>query len=63
MLPQEVYRRVLDHDWRLTTEFSDRELTCQHAGAPRVHRARGSAARGRALYAERGSLQRFVRRH
>ncbi len=47
---------------RLTTQLSDGEMPSQHAGAPALVCAFGSAARGRALYAERRSLQRRVRR-
>ena len=48
---------------RLTTQLSDGVLTFQHAGAPALVCALGPAARGRALYAKRRSLQRRVRRH
>src|SRR5690606_32860998 len=47
---------------RLTTQLSDGAMTSQHAGAPTLVCALGSAARGRALYAKRRSLQRRVRR-
>ena len=47
---------------RLTTQLSDGEMTSQHAGAPALVCALHSAARGRALYAKRRSLQRRVRR-
>ena len=50
------------HECRLTTKLSDGEMTYQHAGAPALVCALGSAARGRALYANRRSLQRLVRR-
>src|SRR5690606_33101650 len=48
---------------RLTTKLSDGAPTFQHAGAPALVCALGSAARGRALYASRRSLQRRVSRH
>src|SRR5690606_15924893 len=47
---------------RLTTQLSDGAPASQHAGAPALGCALGSAARGRALYANRRSLQRRVRR-
>ena len=47
---------------RLTTKLSDGEMTWKHAGAEALVCALRSAARGRALYAERRSLQRRVRR-
>jgi hypothetical protein len=47
---------------RLTTKLSDGALTLQHAGAPLLRRAGGRIARGRALYSNRRSLQRLVRR-
>src|SRR5690606_22788351 len=47
---------------RLTTKLSDGEMPSQHAGAPALVCAWRSAARGRALYAKRRSLQRRVRR-
>ena len=47
---------------RLTTQLSDGAPASQHAGAPAIVRARRSAARGCALYANRRSLQRLVRR-
>src|SRR5690606_21067136 len=48
--------------WRLTTKLSDGAPAYQHAGAPALVCALGSAARGRALYVSRRSLQRLVRR-
>ena len=47
---------------RLTTKLSDGEMSFQHAGAQALVCALGSAARGRALYANRRSLQRLVSR-
>src|SRR5690606_12235851 len=47
---------------RLTTKLSDGALTDQHAGAQWLGCATRSIARGRALYANRRSLQRLVRR-
>src|SRR5690606_34873521 len=47
---------------RLTTKLSDGAPAYQHAGAPALVCALGSAARGRALYVSRRSLQRLVRR-
>jgi hypothetical protein len=47
---------------RPTTKLSDGALTVQHAGAMRWIDARRSIARGQALYANRRSLQRLVRR-
>jgi len=47
---------------RLTTKLSDGAPASQHAGAPALVCSRRPAARGRALYAERRSLQRRVRR-
>jgi hypothetical protein len=47
---------------RITTQLSDGEMPSQHAGAPALVCALRLAARGRALYAERRSLQRRVRR-
>ena len=47
---------------RLTTKLSDGAPALKHAGAPALVCALGSAARGRALYANRRSLQRLVRR-
>src|SRR5690606_40508237 len=48
---------------RLTTQLSDGAPAFKHAGAPALVCALGSAARGRALYVSRRSLQRRVRRH
>ena len=47
---------------RLTTQLSDGAPTPKHAGAPALVCALRSAARGRAVYANRRSLQRRVRR-
>src|SRR5690606_18921507 len=47
---------------RLTTKLSDGAPASQHAGAPALVCAFCSAARGRALYANRRSLQCLVRR-
>jgi hypothetical protein len=51
-----------DASRRLTTKFSDGAPALKHAGAPAPVYASGSAARGRALYVSRRSLQRKVRR-
>src|SRR5690606_20985030 len=48
---------------RITTKLSDGAPTLKHAGAPALVCALRSAARGGALYANRRSLQRLVRRH